>query len=93
MPVISLFTAYASEVTFPNGEGSTTSYLFASSQIFGFALGMASISFLDKQNVETAYFLMSLHTALVLIAFVLNFLTKEDLRRTQFEEGLLVFKD
>jgi MFS family permease len=44
IPITSLLMAYSSEVIYPLGEGSATGYLFAASQTFGFAIGMASIS-------------------------------------------------
>jgi hypothetical protein len=42
IPMTSMLMAYSSEVVYPLGEGTSTGYLFAASQTFGFVLGMGS---------------------------------------------------
>ena len=46
IPLVSLYTAYSSEVVFPEAEGSATGYLLAVSQTFGFVLGLIFIAIL-----------------------------------------------
>jgi hypothetical protein len=52
----SLLMAYASEVVYPSGEGTATGYLFASSQTFGFAVGMATSALIEKVTKDGTNF-------------------------------------
>ena len=85
IPYTSLFTAYCSEVVFPLAEGSATGYLFASSQTFGFILGVISITIVDTASEKSAwkvYLVMGLHCILLTLSFLFTFLTKETLNRS-----------
>ena len=68
IPMPSLFMAYSSEVSFPEGEGSSTGYLFAASQTFGFVIGLVTVSFIDKDNKWKIYLSMGYHTFFILMS-------------------------
>ena len=85
LPLTSLFMAYSSEVVFPLGEGSATGYLFASSQTFGFLLGLGMISFIDKEHIWKSYTSMGIHSFFIFLSIFFVLSTKEILRRTNHE--------
>lgn len=84
-PLTALFTAYASEAAFPEGQASITGYLFAISQTFGFVLGIACVSWIDNQNKWKVTLVLIIHSAFYLLALVVNFVTPEQLNKTKFE--------
>jgi hypothetical protein len=48
IPLPSIMIMYGSELVFPLDESSSAGYLLAASQTFGFAVGLASISMLNR---------------------------------------------
>ena len=76
LPLTSLFMAYSSEIVFPLGEGSATGYLFASSQTFGFLLGIGMISFIEKDHEWKSYISMGIHAFFIFISVFFVLATK-----------------
>jgi len=55
MTTPALFTAYTTELSFPEGQGSATGFLFAGSHFFGFVNGMIWVAIIDKTNKLKVY--------------------------------------
>lgn len=83
IPIPSLCISFASELVFPLDEGSSTGYLFAGSQTFGFVIG-AIITVIVEQAESMAYFALALYAFLQLLACIVVLATQEDLRRLKF---------
>jgi MFS-type transporter involved in bile tolerance (Atg22 family) len=87
-PISSIIVSYTSEVVYPLDEGSSTGYLFAISQTFGFAMGVLTINVLNN-DPNRAKIILSIFLVMMLIGLIAMISTKEDLRKTKFEKGLL----
>lgn len=84
VPTTSLFAAYAAEAAFPEGQGSVTGYLFATSQTFGFIFGIVFISWIDDVHTWKIAVILMLHTVFFAISFAVNWITPEQLNRSNF---------
>lgn len=69
IPLPSILISYGSEIVFPIDESSSTGYLLAASQTFGFLVGFASISFLNK-TLERSEIVGFINMGLLLLSFV-----------------------
>lgn len=86
IPVASLFAAYASQLTFPVGQGSATGYLFAGAQTIGFIFGLFWVSIINKTtDVWKVYLMWFFHAFLLFLAFIINMNTAEHLNKTNYE--------
>lgn len=84
IPLTALFTTYSSELTYPVAQGSATGYLFAGSQTVGFVSGMIWVLILDKTNKWKVYLMFGVHTAFIIVSFIISLNTKQFLNKTNF---------
>lgn len=85
IPLPSILILYGSELVFPIDESSSAGYLLASSQTFGFVVGLASINILDK-TAERSQIVLFSYCGLLFLSFVLSIIVKEDLKKMRYSQ-------
>ena len=83
IPLPSILIMYGSELVFPIDESSSAGYLLAASQTFGFIMGFASISFMNK-TVERSEIVFFTYCGFLLLSCLMSLWVKEDLRKMKF---------
>lgn len=83
IPLPSILILYGSELVFPLDESSSAGYLLASSQTFGFIVGLVSISIMERTR-ESSELVLFTYCGLLFISFVLSLIVKENLNKMRY---------
>lgn len=83
IPLPSIMIMYGSELVFPLDESSSAGYLLAASQTFGFLIGVASISFLNRSE-ERSKIVLFTYAGLLFLSFVIVLFVRENLKKMRF---------